>query len=282
MKIRPTHLPAAIHSTLLPCVGAVLMLLAFTSVKAAPPNDNLANAQVLSQGPFSVSGTEIDATEEAFEKSADFPFHFASDAKTVWYSYTPDVSGSLTVKPINTAGDGNGTILLLFKGSGTPTSSTFVITNAAANNPFTTDVTAKQQYFLMVGDNAAFAHAFKLEGSFVASVTTPVATVTVPKPEAIRSTGAAGKMLVELSPAPTGGLQVDYNLKGTAVNGIDYALLTGTARVPAGQTNAAIKIKPRPGAMGIRTVRLIVVAGHGYTVGTPHKGKVTIVPSPGK
>ena len=47
--------------------------------------------------------------------------------------------------------------------------------------------------------------------------------------------------------------------------------------VPAGVTRAGIKIKPVSGHPGGAKVKVTVVPGQGYTVGSPAKGKVLIV-----
>ena len=54
-------------------VALATLLLAGTSCAvAAPPNDNLADAQVIPTDSFSVTGTEVGATEESFEKSSNY------------------------------------------------------------------------------------------------------------------------------------------------------------------------------------------------------------------
>jgi hypothetical protein len=54
------------------------------ALAAAPPNDNFANAQVLSGTATSVPGTTVGATAEPGE-----PGHPSSQDHTVWYSWTP-------------------------------------------------------------------------------------------------------------------------------------------------------------------------------------------------
>jgi hypothetical protein len=282
MKSRTTHFPPCL-SSLLSLVLATL-LSAFTSSQAGPPpNDDIANASVINSDSFSVNGTEVGASQEPFEMSANFPPTFGVKLnKTVWYSYTPDASGQLKVEARNDGTNGDVTAVIFFKGPATPSQSTFVAETSPGLLFFVAEVTAKQQYFFFVGNNETTAHPFTLTGTFVPTVTVPIVTMTVLKPDAIRSTGVAAKVLVELSSAPEKSLKIAYTVKGTAVNGTDYALLTGSATVAAGQKKAAIKIKPLHGAMGTRTVKLAVVAGQGYTLGSPHKGQVTILEFPGK
>ena len=86
-----------------PFLCACLLLAAAAPCRAnAPANDNLANAQVIPPGTtFSVIGTEISATEEDFEKASDYPLHFvdaqSGSSETVWYTWTPTVSGAFSV-----------------------------------------------------------------------------------------------------------------------------------------------------------------------------------------
>jgi uncharacterized repeat protein (TIGR01451 family) len=61
------------------------------SASAAPANDNFANAQGLSGTSASASGTTAGATYETNE-----PPHFSGDG-SVWYAWTPPVSGVVTL-----------------------------------------------------------------------------------------------------------------------------------------------------------------------------------------
>ena len=72
---------------------------------------------------------------------------------------------------------------------------------------------------------------------------------------------------------------VNYAIKGSAVNGRDYVMLTGTKKIKAGKTSQPIKIIPQGdlGGMSKRKVDLVLEPGTGYTVGNAEKVKVTIV-----
>ncbi len=73
---------------------------------------------------FSVNGTEVGATVEAFEQAAAYPY---SDLKaTVWYSWVPSVSGVLSLRAVG-GNDTTGTVL--FMGPGTPSASTLITGN---------------------------------------------------------------------------------------------------------------------------------------------------------
>ncbi|HVK14087.1 MAG TPA: hypothetical protein VM597_35415, partial [Gemmataceae bacterium] len=63
-----------------------------------------------------------------------------------------------------------------------------------------------------------------------------------------------------------GDLTVNYTVGGTAVPGVDYQPLPGTAVIPDGETRATVGVRPAAGAplRGRQTVRISVAAGNGY------------------
>jgi hypothetical protein len=77
-----------------------------------PPNDNFANAQVISSCSGTVNGTNIGATSEANE-----PNHSPDNGgghKSVWYQWTATITGQAT---ITTAGSGFDTVLGVYEGA---------------------------------------------------------------------------------------------------------------------------------------------------------------------
>lgn len=74
-------------------------------------------------------------------------------------------------------------------------------------------------------------------------------------------------------------LVVRYALKGSAVNGTDYALLSGSKKLKAGKASKAIKLVPLVNApTGTKkTVALTLLPGDGYTLGTTKPLKVKLV-----
>ncbi len=84
-----------------------------TAVSAAPVNDNLANATVIAAEGGVVNGTSVDATKESGE-----PDHvgFAGGA-SVWWSWTPDVSGRAG---FTTEGSSYDTLMAIYTGAGYP------------------------------------------------------------------------------------------------------------------------------------------------------------------
>jgi hypothetical protein len=85
-----------------------------------PANDNFASAVVLAAGGGTYSGTTVGAGLEASEPLVD-----AALAGTVWFSYTPTVSGNVTFDTIGSLSDG---VLAVYTGS-----SLAALTRVAAN-----------------------------------------------------------------------------------------------------------------------------------------------------
>ena len=71
---------------------------------------------------------------------------------------------------------------------------------------------------------------------------------------------------------------INFAIKGTAVNGTDYALLKASKKVKAGKTSKPIKIIPQGnlGGAAKKTVVLVLLPGNGYQVGTTEKIKVKL------
>lgn len=87
-----------------------------------------------------------------------------------------------------------------------------------------------------------------------------------------------GTFTVTLSAAPTSNVTINYTLTGTATNGTDYALLTGTLTINSGLTSGTITVTPTDDSAieGSETVIVTLNSGTDYTVGTPSSATVTI------
>ena len=116
-------------------------------------------------------------------------------------------------------------------------------------------------------------------GSTGPVVTTPVVALTASTPEVTLGSGGAGVFTLTLSAAQASDVVVSYTIKGSAVNGTDYVLLSGTKKIKAGKTSKPIKIVPQGDLGGAvkKTVVLTLAPGAGYTVGTTGKVKVKIL-----
>ena len=75
-------------------------------------------------------------------------------------------------------------------------------------------------------------------------------------------------------------LTVGYALSGTATNGVDYRLLSGTAVIPAGAASVRVKVVPLVAETTTKTLTLTLTAPSGsvYTLGGTISATVQIVP----
>jgi subtilisin family serine protease len=108
--LESTGLPITIVGTTKPRIRVAEAVTVLTSPPPAPANDNFSN-RVTIASPRTVTGTSIGATAQTGE-----PNH-AGDAtarKSVWWRYTPAVSGLVT---INTLGSNFDTVLAIYTGS---------------------------------------------------------------------------------------------------------------------------------------------------------------------
>ena len=109
--------------------------------------------------------------------------------------------------------------------------------------------------------------------------TTPVVTLTASTLDVTLGSGGTGVFTLTLSAAQTIDVVVNYTIKGSAVNGTDYVLLSGTKKIKAGKTSKPIKVIPQGdlGGAAKKTVVLALAPGTGYTMGTTGKVKVKIL-----
>jgi hypothetical protein len=94
---------------------------------AAPGNDLFANAQALSGGSGTVSGSNVDATKESGEPA----LAGNSGGASVWYSFTAPASGAVSVK---TAGSSFDTLLGVYTGSSVSALSLVASNDDVSNN----------------------------------------------------------------------------------------------------------------------------------------------------
>lgn len=111
----------------------------------------------------------------------------------------------------------------------------------------------------------------------------PSVTATVTTLSAQFGGGTYGQFTLALSSVQSNDLHVAYSVKGTGLNGTDYVLLKGTAKIKAGKTSKPIKVVPLGDGRGLtkRTVKFTLLSGDGYTVGTAAPLKVKLLaPTP--
>ena len=123
-----------------------------------------------------------------------------------------------------------------------------------------------------------FFSRFSRVGNTIGNATLPTVSVSVAAPKASAADGVNGSFLLRRDGTPTGALTVSYQMSGTALGGVDYKSLAGTATLPAGAASAKIKVRPKStGETGKRTVRLSLTPGSDYNLGDPAAAKVKIV-----
>ena len=136
------------------------------------------------------------------------------------------------------------------------------------------------------GKALAASNPYQLTGSATGDIfryydllSTPTATLVATTPSVTVGSGAKGEFTLSLSAAPANDVVVNFSIKGTAVNGTDYALIEETKKIKAGKTSKVIKIVPQGDLGGAKkkTVVLTLEPGTGYAVGATGKVKVKIL-----
>jgi Prolyl oligopeptidase family/Calx-beta domain len=109
----------------------------------------------------------------------------------------------------------------------------------------------------------------------------PEVTLEAVDPSAAEAGADPGGFRLSLAAPLDGDLTVEYRVSGTATNGVDYAPLSGTATVPAGQTSVLVEIDPVDDALGEtgETVILALAAASTYQIGTPFQAGVVLADS---
>ena len=112
---------------------------------SGPANNNFANRTSISSSSATVTGTNIGETRESGE-----PNHVgASGGKSVWWSFTPTSSGSVT---IDTIGSNFDTLLAVYTGS-----SVSALTPVAADDDGGGNMTSKVTFNVVAGTPYAIA-----------------------------------------------------------------------------------------------------------------------------
>jgi hypothetical protein len=105
----------------------------------------------------------------------------------------------------------------------------------------------------------------------------PVVTVTASDANAGETANSGAFTLIRTGPT-TSALTVNLAIGGTATNGTDYGTLATTATFAAGSPTAAVTLTPVDDLVveGGETAVLNLLAGAGYSLGTPTNATVTI------
>ena len=112
----------------------------------------------------------------------------------------------------------------------------------------------------------------------VGGASVPVVTLAANTSQ-ITLNGGEGEMIVSIPQATSTDLIVYYTVAGSASNGTDYVYLKGYTKIKAGHTTKAVTIIPTGnlGGAAKKAVKLRLMQGDGYSVGTTGSVKVTIL-----
>jgi uncharacterized repeat protein (TIGR03803 family) len=123
-------------------------------------------------------------------------------------------------------------------------------------------------------DNGGVVYEVNLQGSPTPTVT----AIDSGDGEAVEG-GADGKIIVRRTGGDTKALTVRYAVGGSAKAGVDYAALPGKVTIAAGAAEASILVKPLTAekVAGTRIVKITLLAGTGYQLGSPDAAKIKVV-----
>jgi Calx-beta domain-containing protein len=106
----------------------------------------------------------------------------------------------------------------------------------------------------------------------------PTVTVTATDPDASEGGGVGLYTVSRTGGSTSSALSVNYSIGGTATNGTDYGVLTGTVTIPVGASSVLVTVSPSADSLteGSETVVLTIASNSGYQVGSPSSATVTI------
>ena len=94
-----------------------------------------------------------------------------------------------------------------------------------------------------------------------------ITTVTVYPTAEPTSPASAGVFTIQRDGDLTSALVVNYNVAGTAVPGVQYAALSGTATIPAGAASVPVTVRVLTNSLSDQSVTLVLTNDFNYQVG---------------
>lgn len=106
----------------------------------------------------------------------------------------------------------------------------------------------------------------------------PAASITATDSAAAEAGSNTGTFTITLSTTPQRQTVILYSVGGTASNGSDYTSLPGSVTLAAGQASGTLTVTPVDDSEeeGSETVIVTLLAGTGYSLGSPYSTTVTI------
>ena len=217
--------------------------------------------------PTTVTVTASDAA--AAEPSAPGSFRVARTGSiTTSLAVTYSVTGTATGGTDYTTLTGTVTVPV------GATSATVLVTpidDTTVESPETVTVTLRESTRYTIG-TASSATVTISDNDVLSTVTIAATDAAAAEPS------STGTFTVTRTGSTTTALAVGFGLGGTATSGSDYSAAPATLTIPIGATSATITVTPIDDSQleSAETVVATLMAGTGYTVGTPSSATVTI------
>ncbi len=252
---------------------------ATTTLTVRPGNDDFASAYTIDPAalPYSRAQANTNATTEAGEVTK---VCFSNTTGSLWWNFTPTVSGTYQVDTFGNAGATVDTVLSIYTGSAV-NALTEVGCNDESNvvlylSELTLTLTAGTTYRIRVAEWGSTLSG----GTVVLNVQRLFPSVSISAPDASASEAPdAGTFRITRTGPTTLPLDVDYTIGGTAVAADYTPTLTGTATIPAGAASVDVTITPVDDSSveGDETVILTLAANANYVIdSTPANQSATV------
>jgi len=238
----------------------------------------LGQAQVGKTITVKATYTDLLGTAESVSSTATLAVINVNDAPTGTITITGTATQNQTLTAANTLADidGLGTITYQWLANGTAISGATTSTLTLSQAQVGKTITVQASYTDLLGTAESVTSLATAPTSSVTIIPTVTVTAGITPIE-----GAAGSFIVTLdSPAPAGGLTINYNVSGTATLNTDYtvsagtnvtAVTAGSFTVAAGQTTANLMINASNDDLADpnETIKLSLSQGTGYQFSYP-------------
>ena len=207
------------------------------------------------------------------------------DAGTFRLTRSASSASALTVNYTLTGTATNGTDYTLVAGSATiPANQTTVDVTTTPTNDALAEGTESVILTLAANGAAYDLGDNRAQTMWIQDDESPSLTLAASDANAGEADGAStnpGLFTVTVSSAPASDLTVPYTIGGSALNGIDYARISGSAVIPAGQTSVTVPVDIVDDDLGegSETVQLTLGQVTGYNTATTGSVTVTVAAS---